>query len=97
MEPTTPVKEDFLKSRLYKVTTILLAVVVTIGVCLAIASHWKTYDWLGKFLGIVLVLNLLAVPFAVIKGMRRGVPARPEMLIRTAYVWLLLATLLFNR
>jgi hypothetical protein len=97
MEPATPAKEDFLKSRFYKGTTILIAIVVTIGVCFTIASHWRTYDWISKFLGIVLVFNLLVGPLPVIKRMRKGETARPEMLLQTAYIWLLLATLLFTR
>jgi hypothetical protein len=77
--------------------TILLAIVVTIDVSLTIARHWKTYDWLGKFLGIVLLLNLAIVPLTRIIKFRKGEKPKPEILVQTAYLWLLLATLLFNR
>jgi hypothetical protein len=71
--------------------------VVTIDVSLAIVRHWKTYDSLGKFLGIVLLLNLVIVPLTRTIKFRRGEKPKPEILVQTAYIWLLLATLLFNR
>jgi hypothetical protein len=51
--------------------SILLACAATIDVILAIVTHWKTYDLLGKFLGIVLLLNLAIVPLKVIKLSKR--------------------------
>ena len=89
--------QGFFEGRFNNSLTILLAIVVTLDVSLAIARHWKTYDWLGKFLGIVLLLNLAIVPLTrIIKSRKREKP-KPEKLIQTAYIWLLLATILFNR
>ena len=98
MEPTIPENRGFLESRFYRATTILLAVVVTIDVCLAIAFHWRTYDWIKKFLALVLVSNLVIVPVTIIINLRKkGIATKPDISVQTAYIWLLLATLLFNR
>jgi hypothetical protein len=97
MESTGSGKQSFLKGRFYNAITVLLAFIVTIDVCLAIAAHWRTSDSISKFLGVVLILNLLIAPLNVIIRSRRGEKATPDMLVRTAYIWLLLATILFNR
>jgi hypothetical protein len=97
MGPTIPKNRGFLESRFYRATTILLAVVVTIDVCLAIAFHWRTYDWIKKFLALVLVSNLVIVPVTIIIKRKKGIATKPDMLVQTAYIWVLLATMLFNR
>jgi predicted neutral ceramidase superfamily lipid hydrolase len=97
MGPKIPENRSLLESRFYRATTILLAVAVTIDVCLAIVFHWRTYDWIKKFLALVLVSNLVIVPAAIIIKAKKGIATKPDMLVQTAYIWLLLATLLFNR
>jgi hypothetical protein len=97
MEALTPGNRGFIAGPFYNALTILLAFLVTIDVSFAIVTHWKTYDWLGKFLGIVLLLNMAIVPLTTIIKLRKGEKAKPEMLVQTAYIWLLLATILFNR
>jgi hypothetical protein len=55
-----------------RITTDCLAAVVTADVCIAIITHWKNYDLLGRFLGIVLTLNLGVGLFVVLKKPREG-------------------------
>lgn len=101
MEPSTPENRSLIAGPFYNAVTILLALVVTIGVSLTIAKHWKTYDWLGKSLGIVFLLNLAIVPLATIMKLRKGEKAKPDVLVQTAYInaylWVMLATILFTR
>lgn len=96
MEPSTPANQGFIAGRSYKILTTFLAFAVTTDVSLVIVRHWKTYDWLGKFLGIVLLLNLLIVFLTRTIKLGKEEKRKPEML-QTAYIWLLLATMLFNR
>ena len=74
-----------------------LAIVVTLGVCITIAGQWKTYDWVNKALAVLLLLNMATVPLAIILKLIKGITAKPEILVIADYIWLLLATLLFNR
>lgn len=97
MEPTTPGNRGFIEGRFYNAITILLASVVTFNVNFAIVTHWKTFDWLGKFLGIALLLNLVVVPLMMIMRLSKGEKPKPEMLVQTAYIWVRLATMRFNR
>jgi hypothetical protein len=97
METSTPGKRGLIAGRFNNPITILLAVVVTIDVSLTIARHWKTYDWLGRFLGIVLLLNLVIVPLTIVIKSSKGEKPKPDMLVQTAYIWVLLATMLFSR
>jgi uncharacterized membrane protein YkgB len=97
MEPSTPRNRGFIEGRFYNAVTNLLAIAVTIVVCLTIAEHWKTYDWIKKLLAVGLVSNLAIVPLSMIIKLRRGEKAKPDMLFQTAYIWLLLATMLFSR
>jgi hypothetical protein len=48
-------------------------------------------------MALALVANLVLVPLPIIKNLRKRVTAKPDMSIQSAYLWLLLATLLFNR
>ena len=97
MEPTIPANSRVPKGRFNNAITILLAIVVTLAVCVTIAGQWKTYDWIKKFLAVCLLLNMTTVPLAIILKLTKGTTAKPDLLVKTAYVWLLLATLLFNR
>ena len=80
-----------------KVTTNLLPVAVTADVCLAIITHWKNYDWLGRFMAVVLLLNLGVALLLVFKKPRECERNRRVTYVSLAYGSLLLATLLFNR
>jgi len=82
---------------LSKVSTNLLPVVVTADVCLAIITHWKNYDWPGRFLAVVLMLNLGVALLLVFKKPREGERNRRVTYVSLAYSSSLLATLLFNR
>jgi hypothetical protein len=75
----------------------LLPVVVTADVCLAIITHWTNYDWLGRFLAVILMLNLGVALLLVFKKPREGARNRRITYVSLAYGSLLLATLLFNR
>ena len=97
MEPIISANPSLLKGRFNNVITVLLAIVVTLVVCLTIAGQWKTYDWIKKVMALALVSNLVIVPLAIVMNLRKGGTAKPDMSVQGAYVWLLLATLLFNR
>lgn len=96
MEPTRPDKGRLMQS-ISTVMTNFLPVIVTADVCLAIITHWKNYDRLGKFLAIVLVLNLVGALFAIFKKPRGDERSCRVTYVSLAYGSLLLATLLFNR
>lgn len=97
MEQIKPENQDSLERRFNKAGTLLLALVGTLAVCLTIVLHWRTYDWINKLLAVVLLLNLARVPLMLsIKGTKE-ITTRPETWLQTAYVWIILATILFNR
>jgi hypothetical protein len=48
-------------------------------------------------MALALVFNLAVVPVAIIMNLRKGGTAKPDMSVQGAYIWLLFATLLFNR
>ncbi|HEY4676980.1 MAG TPA: hypothetical protein VIJ01_07455 [Candidatus Angelobacter sp.] len=96
MEQTKSGNQAFLEGRFNSVVTILLAVVVTLVVCLTIAGQWKTYDWIKKLMALALVSNLAIVPLAIIVNLRKGrtvnLTCRPRCVLLAPA-----ATLLFNR
>ena len=96
MEPATPAPAEKVNSGLYTRGTIFLAVAITIDVLLAIALHWKTYDWLGKFLAVALMFNIVTGPPLIRLRKKQG-NAGTDTLVQSAYISLLLATILFNR
>lgn len=97
MEQINPENQGGLEGRFNKAGTLLLALVGTSAVCLTIIVHWRTYDWINKLLAVGLVLNLARVPLTVsIKGTKE-ITTRPETWVQTAYIWIILATILFNR
>lgn len=97
MEQINPENQGGPEGRFNKAGTLLLALVATSAVCLTIVLHWRTYDWINKLLAVGLLLNLARVPLTVsIKGMKE-ITARPDTWIQTAYIWIILATILFNR
>lgn len=85
------------KDAFNKAGTLLLALVGTSAACLTIVVHWRTYDWINKLLAVGLLLNLARVPLTLgIKGMKE-ITTRPERWVQTTYIWIILATILFNR
>jgi hypothetical protein len=97
MEQTKPENQGVFEGRFNKTVTVLLTIVATLVVCLTIVVHWRTYDWVNKFLAVGLLLNLAALPLTIILQSRKGITTKPDMLLKAAYIWLLLATILFNR
>ena len=86
-----------MEGRFYNAIIVLFALLVTVNVSFTIVRHWKTYDWIGQFLGIALLLNLAIVPLAMIIRFRKREKPKVDMLVQTAYIWVMLATMLFNR
>lgn len=80
MEPTIPANPSVLKGRFNDTVTILLAIVVTLGVCTTIAGQWRTYDWIKKALAVLLLLNMTTVPLAIIMKLTKGITAKPDLL-----------------
>jgi len=97
MEETKPENQDVLERRWNKAGTIFLALVATVDVCLTIVLHWRTYDWINKLLAMVLLLNLALVPLRVIIKGTKEITTRPERWVQAAYIWIIPATILFNR
>jgi hypothetical protein len=61
------------------------------------AHRWgRSTIWIKKLLAIALLLNLAIGPLAIIR-LRKGLTAKPDMPVQVAYIWLLLATMLFNQ
>jgi len=97
MEPATPAAVANGTSRAYTSLTVFLAVVATLRVFMAIIDHWKAYDGFGKLLAVILLVNLVAGFFVVSKQLRKNGKVVSATLVLAGYVWLLLATTLFNR
>ena len=97
MEQTKPENQGVLEGRFNKAVTMLLAIVGTLAVCVTIVVQWGTYDWIKKVLAVGLLLNLASVPLTIIIKGRKGITEKPDRWIQTAYIWLILATILFNR
>lgn len=83
--------------RPFNAGTIFLAIVVTIDVFIAVVTHWNNYDWMGKVVGSVLMLSTGIGLFLVLKKPGEGEKNRRVSFVTLAYIWLLLATILFNR
>jgi hypothetical protein len=76
--------------------TFLLGTVVTANILIHILLRWKSYDWLGKSLCVVLMSNLalmLVQVFLEIKGKRK---LQPDTLMLFSYISLMLTTSVFN-
>jgi len=98
MEQTKPENQGILEGRFNKTVTVLLTIVAALAVCLTIVLHWRTYDWINKFLAVGLLLNLANVLLTIIVKRRKGITAKPDRWVQTAaYISLILAILLFNR
>jgi hypothetical protein len=97
MEQTKSGTQRFLDGRFYNALTILVVIVVTLAVCLTIAGQWKMYDWIKKLMALALLSNLATGPLAIIIRFRKGRSAKMDISVQVAYVWVLLATILFSR
>ena len=77
--------------------TLLLAFAVTANVCIRIAVRWPGYDWLSKSLALVLLASLMVIPVCTVWSQKAGKKVGFPQFVQAAYMWLLLATLLFAR
>jgi len=67
----------------------LIAVSTTLVVGLEVAEHWGSYGWFNKFLGVILVLNLLGSLLELVRK-------KEKITVTSAYLCLMLATILFG-
>jgi hypothetical protein len=94
MEPETFQKQDFGSPLVARVNTVLISIVATLAVGVTIALHWRVYDRISKFLGLVILLNLGMGLWLTFQKTRQ---AGSVSLAQIAYTALLLATILFTR
>jgi hypothetical protein len=73
----------------------VLAAAVTANVCLAIALHWKSYDWIHKFDAVLLASFLVTVPSIATWRRKEKRPFEWAQLW-PAYMLLMIATNLFG-
>lgn len=103
MEPIASIESNAAKSKWLNPATLGVAILTTLDVCLTVFLRWKTFGWIYRFLCSVFLAVLLAAPLIGIlheKRARAGkkvTPHHPADDLLTAYLWLLLATLLFGR
>jgi hypothetical protein len=92
MESAAPEKQNVAKSQIHAVN-ILLASSTTLVVGLAVGRHWGSYGRFNKFIGVILVLNLL---LSLLELVRKKEKIAVEGVITSAYMCLMLATILFG-
>ena len=92
MESVPAEKQNVAKSQLHT-ANILLAAATTLVVGLEVAQHWGSYGWFNKFVGVILVLILLGSLLGLI---RKKEKIDVQGFITTAYMCLMLATILFG-
>jgi len=92
MESAVPEKQNVAESKFHAVN-ILLAVSTTLVVGLEVSRHWGSYGWFNKFIGVILVLNLLG---SLLELVRKKEKIAVEALITSTYMCLMLATILFG-
>lgn len=81
------------------VLAIVYSVVTTLVVCGAVLKNWQTYGIFNKLLGVFLVLNLLFYPMRLLFAAKQRVKvirAAGKYGMDLAYIWVLLATLVFT-
>lgn len=71
----------------------LLAVLTTLVVGLEVAQHWGSYGWFNRFVGVILVLNLLG---NLLELVRKKEKIAVEWFVTSAYTCLMLAAILFG-
>ena len=72
---------------------VLLAVSTTLVVGLEVARHWGSYGGFNRFVGVILVLCLLG---SVLELIRKKEKIDIQWFVTTAYMCLMLATILFG-
>jgi uncharacterized membrane protein len=77
-----------------RVVSILMAVGATFLVVVGVVFHWASYNSLRKSLAVVLLLNLFIGSVVTRKIIQKN--RSPEIIIQQAYMWLILATMLFG-
>lgn len=92
MESVPAEKQNIAKSQIHTVN-MLIAVSTTLVVGLEVAKHWESYGWFNKFVGVILVLNLLGSLFELIR--KKG-KIDIQLFVTIAYLCLMLATILFG-
>jgi hypothetical protein len=97
VEPETPQKQDFGSPLVARVNTVLIPIVATLAVGVTVALHWRAYDRISKFLGLVLLLNLGIGLWLTFQKTRQAKKVGSVSLAQIAYTSLLLATILFTR
>jgi hypothetical protein len=97
MEPEKTQDQDFGTPRFARVTSVLLPIVAACSVSLSIVLHWRAYDLISKFLGLVLLFNLGIGLWAIFTQAGKDEKQRLAFMAQIAYTSLLLATILFNR
>jgi hypothetical protein len=75
--------------------TVLFAFIATANVCTRIAIRWGSFDWLSKFLAVVLLLSLVVIPVCTTWSRKGGKKVGFLQFVQFAYIWLLLATWVF--
>jgi hypothetical protein len=71
----------------------LLAVSTTLVVGLEVGRHWGSYGWFNKFIGVILVVSLLG---SLLELVRKKEKIAVEVFVTSAYMCLMLATILFG-
>jgi hypothetical protein len=78
----------------------LLGIPTTFMTIATVIAHWATFDWLNRFLAIELVI-VLAVSLGFVLNQGKAWARRLELTgfsdLRMGYMWLILATILYNR
>jgi hypothetical protein len=97
VEPETPQKQDFGSPLVARVNTVLIPIVATLAVGVTVALHWRAYDRISKFLGLILLLNLGIGLWLTFQKTRQAKKVGSVSLAQIAYTSLLLATILFTR
>jgi hypothetical protein len=92
MESVPAEKQTVAKSP-FHAPNILLAVSTTGVVGLELATHWGSYGWFNKAVGVILVLSLLTSLLELISKKER---INLQGFVTLAYMWLVLATILFG-
>jgi hypothetical protein len=92
VESAAPEKQNVAKSQ-FPAVNMLLAVSTTLVVGLEVGRHWGSYGWFNKFIGVILVLSLLG---SLLELVRKKEKIAVEGFVTSAYMCLMLATILFG-
>ena len=86
-------KQNVAQSQLPAVN-MLIAVSTTLVVGLELATHWGSYGWFNKFVGVILVLSLLTSLLELVRKKEKKIDL--QGFVTLAYMWVMLATILFG-